>query len=85
LTSGRLFGSAFFQVKTIFQVFDLDGSGRVSAQELTSSLTLAMGGTPEQRRQMVFKVWDTYGKGTISKQEFVDVSLFEPALLEQSD
>ena len=55
------------------QLFDKDGSGRISTQELVSGLSLVMNAPPKKRREMVFKAWDNDGDGSVDMGEFVSV------------
>lgn len=55
------------------QFFDSDNSGRVSASELASGLTLALDSSPADRRLLIFRMWDRDGSGSLTKAEFTDL------------
>jgi len=60
---------AAYIIDKLFDVFDMDGDGSVSAAELASGLSMLCGGAPEDKVRAAFNLFDVEHKGYITIRE----------------
>lgn len=58
-----LWPQSFF-AERFFALFDSDGSGTITLQELLEALTLLIHGNPMDKLKFLFQVYDVDGKGS---------------------
>lgn len=58
-----LWPQSFF-AERFFTLFDSDGSGTITLQELLEALTLLIHGNPMDKLKFLFQVYDVDGKGS---------------------
>jgi len=70
---GQLYDSSVARVQQVlhrlFEVFDKDGAGAVSFDEVASGLSVLCGGTRDEKVEAAFQLFDTNGDGVISATE----------------
>ena len=57
----------------IFRIFDVDGNGHISFQELVAALNVNTKGSVEDKLKSAFRLYDVDKNGSISQRELTDI------------